>query len=350
MKLLQIFTASAILWAGAVAGQNDDSGDANWYTVEVIVFRYLEDSNSEEFPLLPELEYPLRMQSLNSGPTTLELEQSFALLRPEDRLPAVAFDLSSLPKTPALPVIEPGLERAPGIQPDYSVPAAFAQLDVSEREYNSERLRINRRKDMRVLFHQAWRQPVLNRERAWSIQLQTKNENALEDKSNSDYPSLQGTIMLYVSRYLHLETNLWLNKSRSDLPRDWAMPAPPLPPQEKELENYEFKLTHSETLQPITSRTQLDELASILLEEIPTTELAVRRDSSGQPIEKFDEEEFLQRRFYAPYNHALLLQQKRRMRSGELHYIDHPQLGIIIKLTPFTFDPVLPPVTELSQR
>ena len=36
----------------------------------------------------------------------------------------------------------------------------------------------------------------------------------------------------------------------------------------------------------------------------------------------------------SPYRHAVLLQQKRRMRSNEVHYIDHPMLGLVVKLTP----------------
>jgi hypothetical protein len=37
-----------------------------------------------------------------------------------------------------------------------------------------------------------------------------------------------------------------------------------------------------------------------------------------------------------PYRHAVLLQQTRRMRSNEVHYIDHPLLGLIVKFTPVT--------------
>jgi len=45
-----------------------------------------------------------------------------------------------------------------------------------------------------------------------------------------------------------------------------------------------------------------------------------------------------------PYRHAVALQQKRRMRSKEIHYIDHPMLGIIIKFTPL----IAPEPTEVS--
>ena len=37
-----------------------------------------------------------------------------------------------------------------------------------------------------------------------------------------------------------------------------------------------------------------------------------------------------------PWRHAVVLQQKRRMRSTEVHYLDHPLFGLVIKLTPLT--------------
>ena len=37
-----------------------------------------------------------------------------------------------------------------------------------------------------------------------------------------------------------------------------------------------------------------------------------------------------------PWRHAVALKQKRRMRSTEVHYLDHPLFGLVIKLTPLT--------------
>jgi hypothetical protein len=34
------------------------------------------------------------------------------------------------------------------------------------------------------------------------------------------------------------------------------------------------------------------------------------------------------------FRHAVLMQQKRRMRSQEVHYLDHPMLGVVIRLNP----------------
>ena len=44
----------------------------------------------------------------------------------------------------------------------------------------------------------------------------------------------------------------------------------------------------------------------------------------------------------APYliKSITVLEQKRKMRSGELHYIDHPKMGILIKIEPRTLEQV----------
>jgi hypothetical protein len=34
-----------------------------------------------------------------------------------------------------------------------------------------------------------------------------------------------------------------------------------------------------------------------------------------------------------PFRHAIALSQTRKMRSGEIHYIDHPALGLVVSIT-----------------
>jgi hypothetical protein len=309
-------TAALLVLTSQVQGQQNEG--PNWYTVELIVFRYLEPDSEEIFPLLPELKYPDSMRLLEAGESQLDPQHTLELLGPEQRIPSRAFSLDrTAPDIAAeLPIEIP--------EPDYRVPAAYVLLDAAEREFNSEGARIRRSKGMRLLFHQAWRQPVHNRDQASDIQI--------DSEGMTDFPVLQGSIKLYVSRYLHLETNLWLNDSRTDLPEKWAMPAPPLPTEPgPEIIDYQFRIALPEQSYFDVPSIQLDDLASV----------------SPEP---FDEEEFLSQRFYVPFNHALLLQQKRRMRSGELHYIDHPRLGVMIKLVPYEFSPILPPETELMSR
>ena len=48
------------------------------------------------------------------------------------------------------------------------------------------------------------------------------------------------------------------------------------------------------------------------------------------------------------FRHAVLVQQKRRMRSGEVHYIDHPLLGILVKVSRYEFEPFVDTEAEQS--
>ena len=44
---------------------------------------------------------------------------------------------------------------------------------------------------------------------------------------------------------------------------------------------------------------------------------------------------------------TVVLRQHRRMRSNELHYIDHPLFGLLVRITPYeTAKPEEPPVIK----
>ena len=126
------------------------------------------------------------------------------------------------------------------------------------------------------------------------------------------WPRLQGSIKLYLARYLHLETNLWLNTPGDYLPGTWRMPAPPLGPSSLVIE----EPTQPEPEPVIGAAASADQPLS---PAATGQEVALAGEEVG-PV--------------YPFRHAVLLQQKRRMRSGEVHYIDHPMLGVIVKFTP----------------
>lgn len=49
--------------------------------------------------------------------------------------------------------------------------------------------------------------------------------------------------------------------------------------------------------------------------------------------------------FVYPWRHAITQRQARRMRSNEIHYIDHPIIGVVVKITPAS-DELLPFETD----
>ncbi|MEQ9464961.1 MAG: CsiV family protein [Haliea sp.] len=201
----------------------------------------------------------------------------------------------------------PGAEAEPAVLDEPPrLPTPFVQLPASAREFRGKAAYMERNGPYRVLFHEVWWQPIGNQRAALPLVLDRSGDTA-------SYPPLQGTVTLYRSRFLHLETNLWLNTEGSYLPGNWRMPAPPLAPASLEL------------VEPPLLQAELEE----------ALEFDGMYDPSWDQIENAADEGVGAATAY-PWRHAVLLQQQRRMRSSEVHYIDHPLLGVVIKLTPLT--------------
>lgn len=226
----------------------------NWYKVEMLVFGTPGGGSSELFEATPELAYPAQTTFLASRdhPAVSDQQQS-----------------------------------------GYGAASAVT-LPGSELEFRAAASRLQSNGRYQKLFHKAWTQRIVGRSQATPIVL---------DKSGDGgpWPALQGTIKLYLSRYIYLETNLWLNTDGAYLNSPWRMPPPPLAP-------------------PSTTA--------------PNTWAAAQPVASGQVTDNaIGSSEQATGREY-PYAHAVLLDQTRRMRSGEVNYLDHPLFGIIVKVTP----------------
>ena len=105
---------------------------------------------------------------------------------------------------------------------------------------------------------------------------------------------------------------------------------------------------------PIRSRLAADVSS---LETLPATEFHLEVDPAAlsqtdpapelQPVEVRARrlgaaavEAWLEQPFYK-FRQAVRVTHKRRMRSNEVHYLDHPLLGIVIKVTPYEFEPFI---------
>jgi hypothetical protein len=176
------------------------------------------------------------------------------------------------------------------------------QRPVSELEFRGKAAFMQRTGRYATLFHETWVQPVADPENAVPLVI---------DRSGDlqDWPRLQGSVRLFLTRFLHLETTLWLNTDGSYLPGDWRMPAPPLGPAS-------LVVIEPAPLEPLDSG-------------LPDYGLGVAEDEAQTNIPAESGPEY-------PWRHAVALNQSRRMRSTEVHYIDHPLLGLVIKLTPLT--------------
>ncbi len=203
------------------------------------------------------------------------------------------------------------------------LPAADMQLDGAVRL-------MEKSSRYRILMHIGWHQPGLDAAKALPIWIQqtqggdgspsdagtvstmpaTPMPNAAADASALStspstpapvVPNLQGTIRLHLSRYLHLSFDL-----------DYTVPAPA-----------------GTTSAPAPTPAMPANVAADTSQPLP----AVAGNLSVKP---------------QPNKVVFILNEQRRVRSGELNYFDHPAFGILALVTPYT-PPVSKPATPPSK-
>lgn len=231
------------------------------YKVELLVFSRPAGATAEHWNDTPELKYPAR---------------SRFLIYPGEK-----------PSSPdATGVSAPGLAQ----------PAPYATLPATQRGLSGKAAAMQRSGRFRILFHEAWIQPMSSKTQTLPITLDRSGDGGR-------WPALQGSIQLYLSRYFYLDTNLWLNTQGEYLPQaEWRMPAPPLAPKSEKRQTPLYAGT--DRVSPATPGAAGQEALDV--------------ETQGPQY---------------PFRHAVLLDQTQRMRSGELAYIDHPLLGVLIKVT-----------------
>ncbi len=166
----------------------------------------------------------------------------------------------------------------------------FTVVNKTGRRLNPDAYTLNSTGVYKVLYHQAWRQPGISpRNAPWLI--------VSGGKTLGDHRELEGSIRLHLSSYLHLETNLWLmspvnNTSRPD-----------------------FRSKHLST------------------DRVPISPL---RAKGGQSSGAFGGGSYgLSGSTRGPaieLSRIDTLRQSERLQLGKTHYIDHPKMGVLIKV------------------
>ena len=259
------------------------AGEDSLYRVEMLIFSRPGGGSAEVWDATPALAYPTHSRFL------VEADH-----------PAVAAQLQE-------PGTLPGFQEK--VAPGSGTPAPFTALPSSNLEFRGAADRMQRDGRYHKLFHKAWIQPIPSRSQAPSLVLDRSGDGG-------PWPVLQGSVKLYVSRYIYLETNLWLNTNGEYLRSTWRMPPPPLgPPSAMSVDNFapaNLAPPPPPGTQPTAGQGQ------------GAPGLQTAGESTGPAY---------------PYAHAVLLNETRRLRSGAVSYIDHPLFGIVVKVTPMTGAP-----------
>lgn len=337
MKKL-IDSALIFLLAGfcsqAYTQEQDDKNDPEWYQIELLVFAYEspQNANQELWDPQPELRYPERIVDLQNNATTEIMLNNPSTL---DSLSSAAYQSSEAQSSfdqfqQSAPLTEsntPGNTKADdSIDPTREQPEPFVVtldqqpftlLEREELTFKKFSRRLARQSDIRTLFHGAWRQPIASREQAENILIYGG------DKFDNHF-ELEGSISLGLERYLHIKTNLWISAFVSNMGVE-KNPWPLLPSR------------------PITSTIKTGEETN---DPFGTPGLNTKANSLeglfSNPFEAISNNQYR-------VDRTVLLQQERRMRSNELHYIDHPLMGLLIRITPYEFpEPEPEPEPELE--
>lgn len=164
---------------------------------------------------------------------------------------------------------------------------------------NNLHQRIKESRDYRVLYHQSWVQQPQDEESSANIVIRAG------PPIEGVYP-IAGSIKIFKSRYLHLRSNLWFV--------DFAEAITSL--ERAPYSQFEQTLTHDES----GTEPQIQAQPQRTVWAIPP-----------KPLQKSDKEPIL---WSANIDRISQINQKRRMRSNEIHYIDHPLYGIILEIRP----------------
>lgn len=209
-----------------------------------------------------------------------------------------------------------------------------------------------RRQGHRVVFHKSW----------WATLDEAADTPALiidrsGDMDRRDWPALQGSLQVYRSRYLHIVLDLWLNTLGEYLPEGWQIESPPLPQPSLKATTLSAQDINPWAPSEIVDDSDRQDLAPIKPLATPYEDDAspdyifnagadaqsVAASYGDLPLDADQAMSKEQARSTPPYpwRHAIVHKQTRRMRSNEIHYLDHPVIGVIVKVTPMS-DEALP--------
>ena len=193
--------------------------------------------------------------------------------------------------------------------------AGFVTLPDGERELGPDVYSLNRTGVYNVLFHKAWQQPGLAPVVAPWINIDIAREHT----------AINGSLRVYLSSYLHMESNIWQVSYATALES-----TSPQPLEYTVLTEEDSLQTQPDTDLLIAAPTPWPQppmspiaLSKLTTQEQSTSEVLnpITADLAGLNAVQRNIEEII------------LLKQASRLKLNKLHYFDHPKMGLLFKVT-----------------
>ena len=240
---------------------------------------------------------------------------------------------------------------------DKEEPKLFHLHDNIDSEIKSIAQQMGRSRGYRPLFLGAWDQVFADRENAPSLLIQGGSKYGRQFQ-------LGGSIKLSISRYLHLHTDLWLSSFVEAANRSLIDPWPTVPlPFEIAADDESIPAGASMPLEsqmlddgglsnedPFANDPNFnnDPFKQAVSGEFGVDPFTQKQNSSLQktysPLQQVTDFDAVQDGYAV--ERTVTMRQHRRMRSNEMHYIDHPMFGLVIKVTKVEKKPAVDEAAE----
>ena len=321
--LYKTITAALFSFISLAAQHTSAEEPPQPYHIEVIVFERLATAYDapeywrKDFALAYPPNYRLIQPYENILPSNNADAAEINNVEPEQ----LTANIESLSPEDSLTIInEPARQRSAR-----ALPERPAETYILNAQANS----VDRKNQMRVLFHKAWQQALIATEKAPYVVL-TGGEVF------DGVHELGGTIRLSVQKFIHVDTQLWLTQFGPNYGQESEWPIIPLAPSlSAQHQEQQDLLSHTDQA-PAEYGINQDTMNAI--KNTSTFSGTVFSPGSfNSPLKLNNRLDAVQQRQYLA-NEVIVLEQSRRMRSQELHYIDHPRLGILIKIIPLSFE------------
>ena len=162
--------------------------------------------------------------------------------------------------------------------------------------------RLGSSKHYEVLFHESWTQVLTREEIATSVVIDPQN-------NSSRWPQIQGTISLFMNNFIHFKSNIWINVGKEQYTNSMRINPPPI----------------------LTKGTRLDYQRSNCLNGGMILEPPVLDYFISQKAHTNNEASESTRNY--DWSYAIPMQDTQKIKINQIHYLDHPFIGIILKIT-----------------